>query len=178
MLYGILKLCLKLNNWLYKDKHDMFTYNLSTKDTLNILDKLELINVYTKVDALNELIDEGWIAPEFKQELVDIQKELIRDPLGMLFTYVTNTEGEKVLKYEHMVYHMVITHTLKKIDFPILRAYRNILSKYNTLRYFVLWSMLKFWKKPYDIKDFRIDMIQSVMSLISYNIAGKDIKNY
>ena len=110
----------------------MFTYNLSTKDTLNILDKLELINVYIKVDALNELIDEGWIAPEFKQELVDIQKELIRDPLGMLFTYVTNTEGEKVLKYEQMVYHMVITHTLKKIDFPILRTYRNILSNHMT----------------------------------------------
>ena len=94
MLYYILKFFLKLNNWLYKDKYDMFTYSLSTKDTLNVLDKLELINVYTKVDALNELIDEGWIAPEFKQELVDIWKELIRDPLGMLFTYVTNREGE------------------------------------------------------------------------------------
>ena len=178
MLYYILKLCLKLRIWFRRNKDIDRIYDLSYKDTYNILDKLELVNLDFKVDALDPLIEEEWFTSEIKQKLVEIQTELVRDPLRLLFTYSTYSNGETRLKYDNMVYDMVLMCTKRKIDFPFYCAYGNVVAHYHNIRYHTLWSIIKFWGELYDIKDARVDVVNSVITTLSYNIAGKDIKTF
>lgn len=178
MLYYILKFFLKLRIWFRRNKDDDHIYDLSYKDTYNILDKLELVNLDFKVDALDPLIEEEWFTSEIKQKLVEIQTELVRDPLKLLFTYTTYSNDETRLKYDNMVYDMVLMCTKKKIDFPFYRAYGNVVAHYHNIRYHTLWSIIKFWGELYDIKDARVDVVNSVITTLSYNIAGKDIKTF
>lgn len=178
MLYYILKFFLKLRIWFRRNKDNERIYDLSYKDTLNILDKLELVNLNDKVDALDPLIVEDWFTPEIKQKLVEIHTELVKDPLRLLFTYTTYSNGETRLKYDNMVYDMVLMCTKRKIDIPFYRAYGNVVAHYHNLRYHVLWSIIKFWGELYDIKDRRVDLVNTVMYTLSYNIAGKDIKTF
>ena len=77
-----------------------------------------------------------------------------------------------------MVYDMMLMCTKRKIDIPFYRAYRNVVAHYHNLRYHVLWSIIKFWGELYDIKDRRVDLVNTVMYTLSYNIAGKDIKTF